>query len=225
MTAWTWYVEIMGCSATVWGGSKGRGTAGPCEAELCIQTQAALEAIRLTQLGARAGLVAQLTGLEKAVANRLYRQLHGRSSPPGQLPFTDSWYLKQDRRMLQATLVWHLSQRFALSGASPAQRLIDVYECYRWLVPEPLLDITRVAFVPHLVAMQDWQAQTCALCGIRYLVPAGSPSTTCWGCRLYLRHRCRQCGSPLAVRSRGRHREVCSACQRARYRQESGTWP
>ena len=116
MTAWTWYVEIMGCSATVWGGSKGRGTAGLREAELCIQTQAALEAIRLTQLGARAGLVAQLTGLEKAVANRLYRQLHGRPSPPGQLPFTDSWYLKQDRRMLQATLVWHLSQRFALIG-------------------------------------------------------------------------------------------------------------
>jgi hypothetical protein len=215
----------MGCSATHRGGSAGRSAAHACDAELCSQTRAAQEAIRLTQLGARAGLVSRLTGLEKAVANRLYRQLRGRSSPPGQLPFTDSWYLKQDRRMLQATVVWHLSQRFARSDASPAQQLIDVYECYRWLVPEPLLDITRVAFVPHLVAMQDWQTQTCLLCGIRYLVPAGSPSTTCWGCRLYLRHRCRQCGVPLTVHPRGRHREVCSACQRARYRQASGTWP
>jgi len=197
----------------------------PGRVELCAQTQAACDAIRLTQLGARAGLVSRLTGLEKAVANRLYRQLHGRPSPPGQLPFTDSWYLKQDRRMLQATVVWQLSQRFALRDLTPARRLIHVYECYQWLVPEPLLDITRVAFVPHLVTTQDWQALTCALCGIGYLVPTGSPSTTCWGCRLYLRYRCRQCGAPLTVHSHGRHREVCTACQRARHRQASGTWP
>ena len=211
--------------ATHRGLSAGHSATGACEAELCAQTQAAQEAIRLTQLGARAGLVSRLTGLEKAVANRLYRQLHGRSSPPGQLPFTDSWYLKQDRRMLQATVVWQLSQRFALTDRTPAWRLIQVYECYRWLVPQPLVDITRVAFVPHLVAMQDWQAQTCTLCGIPYLVPTGSPSTTCWGCRRYLRHRCRQCGASLTVRPQGRHREVCTACQRARHRQASGTWP
>ncbi len=126
--------------------------------------------------------------------------------------------------MLQATLVWHLSQRFARSDASPAQRLIDVYESYRWLEPKPLLDIMRVAFVPHLVAMQDWQAQTCALCGIQYLLPRGSVGNTCWGCRLYLRHRCRYCGTPLTVRATGRHREACSACQRARHRQVAGTW-
>jgi len=205
--------------------SAGCSAIGSGEAELCAQTQAAYEAIRLTQLGARAGLVSRLTGLEKAVANRLYRQLQGRPSPPGQLPFSDSWYLKQDRRMLQATLVWQLSQRFVQTDLTPARRLIDVYESYRWMVPEPLLDIARVAFVPQLVAMGDWQAQSCALCEIRYLVPTGSPSTTCWGCRLYLRHRCRHCGASLTVHAEGRHREVCTACQRARHRQASGTWP
>jgi hypothetical protein len=75
------------------GAAPGFGNADTCEAELCVQTRAAEEAIRLTRLGARAGLVSRLTGLEKAVANRLYRQLHGRPSPPGQLPFSDSWYL------------------------------------------------------------------------------------------------------------------------------------
>ncbi len=215
----------MGCLTTPGGHSAGPDGAGTCTVELCRQTRRAQEAIRLTQLGARAGLVARLTGLEKAVANRLYRQLHGRPSPPGQLPFTDSWYRKQDRRMLQATVVWHLSQRFARLVASPAQRLIDVYESYRWLVAEPVLDITRVAFVPHLVAMENWQVQTCGLCDTRYVVPTGSLGTTCWGCRLYLRHHCRQCGAPLTVRPQGRHREVCNACQRARHRQVSGTWP
>ncbi len=90
MTEGVLCVYMMGCPATHPGGSADRSADGACEAELCIQTRAAQEAIRLTQLGARAGLVAQLTGLEKAVATRLYRQLHGRSSPPGQLPFTDS---------------------------------------------------------------------------------------------------------------------------------------
>ncbi|MCP3971673.1 MAG: hypothetical protein GY717_15410 [Rhodobacteraceae bacterium] len=202
-----------------------RGAASACGVNLCAQTSAILEAIRLTQLGARAGLVSQLTGLEKAVANRLYRQLHGRPSPPGQLPFTDSWYLKQNRRMAHATLVWQLSQRFAPLDATPARRLIDVYECYRWLEPKPLLDITRVAFVPHLVAVHEWQEQTCSQCGIRYLLPTGSVGTTCWDCQLYLRHRCRHCGTSLTVRPKGRHREICTACQRARHRKVAGTWP
>jgi hypothetical protein len=113
--------------------SANRGAAHACVADLCIETRAAQEAIRLTRLGSRAGLVSQLTGLEKTVANRLYRQLHGRPSPPGQLPFSDAWYLRQDRRMAQATLVWQLSRRLARAEATPAQRLIDVYETYRWL--------------------------------------------------------------------------------------------
>ena len=204
--------------------SAGRSAARACPADLCIQTRSAQEAIRLTQLGARAGLVSQLTGLQKTVANRLYRQLHGRPSPPGQLPFSDSWYLKQDRRMLQATLVWQLSRRFDQSRTSPAQRLIDVYESYRWLEPKPLLDITRVAFVPHLVAMREWQEQTCGQCGMEYVLPRDSVGNTCWGCRRYLRHRCRYCGTPLTVRPTGRHREVCSACQRSRHHRVAGTW-
>ena len=205
--------------------SANRSAAHACDADLCIETRAAQEDIRLTRLGARAGLVSQLTGLEKTVANRLYRQLHGRPSPPGQLPFSDAWYLRQDRRMAQATLVWQLSRRLARAEATPAQRLIDVYETYRWLEAQPLLDIMRVAFVPHLVAAQEWQAQACGQCGIEYVVPRGSLGNTCWGCRLYLRHRCRQCGAPMTVRPTGRHREVCTACQRARHRQSSRSWP
>jgi len=201
------------------------GAAAVCDAELCIQTRALQEAICLTRHGARAGLVSQLTGLEKTVANRLYRQLHGRPSPPGQLPFADTWYLKQDGRMAQAALVWQLAQRFAKSRATPARRLIDVYECYLWLVAEPLLDIMRVAFVPHLVVVQEWEGQTCGQCGIAYVAPRGSVGTTCWGCRLYLRHRCRHCGAPLTVRPTGRHRDGCTACQRSRHRQSFRTWP
>ena len=144
--------------------SQAAGTAA-CAAELCIRARAWQDAICLTQHGARAGLVSQLTGLEKKAANRLYRQLHGRPSPPGQLPFSDTWFLQDDRRMLHASVVWQLSKRFAASPATPARRLIDVYESYCWLQTKPLLDIMRVAFIPHLVAAQDWEEQTCGQCG------------------------------------------------------------
>ena len=66
----------------------------------------------------------------------------------------------------------------------------------------------------NLVAVQEWEEQTCGQCGQVYVTPRGGLGNTCWGCRLYLRHRCRHCGAPLTVRTTGRHREVCSACQR-----------
>jgi hypothetical protein len=49
-----------------------------------ITAASTLEAIRLIELGARAGMVHQLTGMDKTNANRLYRQIHQRPSPAGQ---------------------------------------------------------------------------------------------------------------------------------------------
>jgi hypothetical protein len=188
------------------------------------RANALLEAIRLTELGARASLVCQLTGLEKAVANRLYRQLHGRSSPPGLLPFTDAWYLRNPQRMLQASVVWCLGQRFARLELSPAGCLIAVDEAYRWLIATPVLDITRVAFVPQLVAIQEWQEQRCQLCHTRYVTPAGSPDGLCWGCRRHMQRTCRMCGASLPGHADGRGRGVCGTCRRSRVA-ASHRWP
>ncbi|HHH48366.1 MAG TPA: hypothetical protein ENK51_05710 [Gammaproteobacteria bacterium] len=66
-----------------------------CDVELCGYATRIMEATHLIHLGARAGLVCQLTQLEKATVNRLYRQFHGVPSPPGQMPFTDSWYRRK----------------------------------------------------------------------------------------------------------------------------------
>jgi len=78
--------------------------------EVVAQTRNTLEAVHLVQLGARASLVCQLTGLTKKVVSRLYPLLTGMPSPPGQVPFTDTWYLKSNRRMLHANVVWCLYQ-------------------------------------------------------------------------------------------------------------------
>lgn len=183
-----------------------------CDVELCVHATRIMEAIRLIHLGARAGLVCQLTKLEKSTANRLYRQLCGAPSPPGQTPFTDTWYRENDVRMLQATLVWRLHQRLVQTERSAARVVIDVYEAYTRLVREPQLDLTRTVFVPRLVAMETWHERVCGFCGMTYLSAVDSNSAACPGCRLYHLHRCHQCGSPMEPHSRGRRRTVCGHC-------------
>ena len=182
---------------------------------LYAQAMRTYEAIRLIELGARVGLVCQLTGLEKPVVNRLYRQLRGHSSPPGQTPFSAAWYQDNDSRLLQAAVVWRLYQRLTETMRSPAQVLIEVYENYTTLVAQPLLDFTRVAFVPRLLAMGIWQERRCADCQTSYLASLDDYRIRCPGCRLYYRHRCYRCGTVLTVHASGRRRDVCQRCKTA----------
>lgn len=188
--------------------------AGPPVSELVpwLKANATLEAIRLIELGARAGMVSQLTGMDKTTANRLYRQIHRQPSPPGQSPFTDTWYLKSEYRMLHASLVWNLFRRFRQAHDRPARDLIEVYEVYLALVQEPLLDITHVAFVPQLMAMPLWEERVCQICHGSYVEPLGSPGITCPACRLYQSFRCPNCGAAVGGYRRGRRRTTCPAC-------------
>lgn len=184
----------------------------------CAHALAILDATRLTQLGARAGLVSQFTGIEKAVANRLHRQIHGRPSPPGQAPFTDDWYVKNDQRMLHAAVVWRLHGDIIHRDASAARRLIDLYEGYRLSVSAPLIDIVHAAFVPSLLNMGIWREDQCDLCALSYIRPIADDGTLCPGCRLYQRYRCPACGRRAEGMRKGRRRDHCPCCGRARIR-------
>ncbi|HEY9198131.1 MAG TPA: FlhC family transcriptional regulator [Gammaproteobacteria bacterium] len=183
------------------------------DADLCRQAARIFEAAELIRLGGRAGLVSHVTGLEKTTVNRLYRQLQGVPSPPGQAPFTDAWYLENELRMLHASVVWYLYQGLVRTGRSDARVLIDVYQAYKYVVPEPLLDLMRAAFVPQLVDMNHWEERKCKHCFTAYLAPLESNGSTCPGCNLYFRHRCRMCGGPINVHARGRRRRVCETCK------------
>lgn len=171
-----------------------------------------LDAIRLIQLGARAGLVSNVTGIEKTVANRLYRQIHGRPSPPGLTPFTDTWFLKNDRRRLQANLVWRLHKEIRGNGNSAASQLTDLFEIYRLSTSDTLLDIMHVAFVPKLVEMKLWRESRCDSCAVSYIAPVEDRGTLCPACRLYQRFRCATCGARAQGMRRGRRRSACSHC-------------
>ena len=206
MRNWSWPAELGGEGAAT------MGAAGPdVPPELVDQAQRAMTAARLTALGARAGLVCQLTGLEKRAANRLYRQWHGRPSPAGQSPFTDTWFVRDRQRLLHAALVWSLHRRQP-TGLDPGVHWIRVYESYCALVDRPLLDLTRAYTVPRLVQTGVWQPKTCSQCRSTFLQPPEALATHCPGCSEIQRYRCRQCGEPLPTQVTDRRRLYCVAC-------------
>ncbi len=188
------------------------------EIEVVSQAHAILEAVRLVQLGARAALVSQLTGISKPVVSDLYRPLTGAASPPGQVPFTDTWYLRNTQRMMHANLVWQLYHKLEQIGRSAASVLIHVYEAYLAITDKPLLTLTRAFFVPRLVSIQAWYPQSCDHCTKSFIGPLASEGSICPVCIDYFHHRCRHCGIAITCRPSGRWKTACAACQVQQHR-------
>lgn len=155
--------------------------------DLRNQVTHTMDAIRLTELGARPGLVRQLTGLDSGRLKRLYQQIHGDPAPARQYPFTDAWFQRSERRMLHAAIVWRLHVELSKSLRRAARLLIDVYECYCQFVNSPLLHIGRVSLVPRFVAMSLWVQRACGACNASYVGPSDVVEVMCPACRVYHR--------------------------------------
>lgn len=181
-------------------------------ADLLDRIQRELEAIRLVELGARTNLVCQLTDVDKRVVSRLHRQLTGSPSSSGLTPFTDAWYIKDNRIMLHAGVIWKLYRQTDVFGHTPARQLIAVYQAYTSLVKTPLLDISRAYFVIRLVAMDIWHERKCPHCQADYLAPVDRLILPCYGCTLFFDHRCRHCNAKLPRQLKGRPRKHCQHC-------------
>ena len=192
-----------------WQDSKSNNQADTRDVTLAKNT---LEAVQLVRLGARAALVCQLTGLTKKVVDRLYPSLTGRSSPSGQVPFTDTWYMRSNQRKLHANVVWHLYQHLGRNRHSTASELISVYQAYKQIVGTPQLTLTRAFFVPRLIAINAWYEQTCDHCTMSYIGALGNDGSTCPGCAEYFKRRCRNCGATIEYRRVGRWKKFCTQC-------------
>ena len=200
------------------GGRPEREASGLGNIDVVNQARNTLDAVHLVQLGARAGLVCQLTGLTRKAVNSLYPALTGMPSPPGQAPFTDTWYVKSNQRLLHANIVWHLYKQLAPGDNSVARLLIHVYEAYLEIVHAPILSLTRAVFVPRLVTMSLWYEQSCDHCGTSYIGPPGYDGSICPACAEYFNHRCRSCGTAIKYRRAGRRKTVCSGCHKKQNR-------
>lgn len=186
--------------------------------EAVNQARNTLDAIHLVQMGARASLVCRLTGLTRKVVSSLYPPLTGMPSPPGLMPFTDTWYVKSNQRLLHANVVWHLYRLLRQAENSAASVLIHVYEAYLEIVDAPILTLTRAFFVPRLVTINAWYEQTCDYCGMSYIGPLGNNDSVCPACAEYFNHRCRSCGTAIEYHRAGRHKVVCSECYKKQKR-------
>jgi DNA-directed RNA polymerase subunit RPC12/RpoP len=122
------------------------------------------------------------------------RERTGGDSPPGQAPFTDTWYVQSDRRMLHANVVWRLSQKLRALDRDRAQTLIAIYEGYLCAVRQPLLDLAHVEFVPHLLGMKLWRERVCRVCGTEYVGPVTDVEIVCPACRIRRLFRMEQQG-------------------------------
>lgn len=171
-----------------------------------------IEAMRLTELGARSILVHRLTGIPQATAKRLYRRMRESNPPGGQAPFTDTWYLQSDQRMLHANIVWQLHAALWILKRDLAEHLIDLYESYLLAVKEPVLDIGRVEFVSHLIHARIWEVHDCRCCGGAYIGPVTDIANVCPSCRLQRHFRCMGCNAPLKPQGIGRPVETCPEC-------------
>ncbi len=179
------------------------------------------EAIQLIGLGARAGLVTQLTGFEKPTVNRLFREITGQSPPSGQSPYTDKWYRHDQWRMAHASLVWRVHKRLIGSDLSDADVVIKTYNAYCQLVREPLLDLTYTAFVPQLVGAGTWAESRCTQCDTPFVAPVDGAQKICPGCYMLNRYRCTQCNTRTHRDAGNRFPARCRACGARRVR---GAW-
>ncbi len=170
------------------------------------------QAFSLIKLGARAGLVVQLTGLPKSPVKALYQKVHNKPSPPGLSPFTDNWYLQNEQRQLHANIIWKIDTELKSQIEERVQRLISVYQCYLCSVNAPLLNIQRAYFVPQLLQAQLWQEETCKQCKVDYICSVTHVAMLCPACRIQQIHRCRQCNAPLSQSTLGRRTLLCDDC-------------
>jgi hypothetical protein len=190
-----------------------RNTRLPDDIDVVSRAHRSLEAVHLIRLGARANLVCQLTGLGKKTVNALYPRLTGSPSPPGQVPFTDTWYVKGNLRMLHANVVWQLFQHFRGVVDTGAGLVIHVYQTYLQITEAPILSLTRAYFVPRLISISAWCEQSCSHCGLRYVGPIDEGLPICPACAEYFRYRCQSCGAMIERRSPGRRKLRCSRCE------------
>ncbi len=176
------------------------------------------QAFQLIELGARAGLVVQLTGLPKSPVKELYQYIHGRASPPGLNPFTDTWYLQTEQRMLHANVIWKLECRLRSDDQEPAQHLINLYQCYTHAVGRSILDIHRSYFVPQLLLIGAWDVRACKRCKVNFIGPLTDIDQLCPACKIQQLYRCQKCNKVLKQTGIGRRIKLCGDCRAAKNR-------
>lgn len=185
-----------------------------CEIQPCRYACQTHEAISLIQAGARAPQVIHLTSLPDKYIKRLYKLVRGKASPRGMAPYSDAWFLENERRAIHATVVWQLYKQRQACKPSGSRTLLDVQRLYHFHVQEILLDFTHIVTALQLMNTHIWHEIRCQICQLTFIGPSDDPTYhTCPSCKLYHRFRCRFCGVRLEPYQQGRPKTQCGECR------------
>jgi len=147
-------------------------------------------AVALLRRKTRVSIVHHETGVSRAKLRVLYRELHGRSAPSGQIPMIGGATIQTRAQQVHAGLFAALYTRYG--GPSTTRQLdihavIAAHDLYLSMVPrEPQVDFNTAWVIARDLRVGTSELRTCSACEAPYLVASASRlAPTCPLCVLH----------------------------------------
>ncbi|MFC4524757.1 FlhC family transcriptional regulator [Cupriavidus pinatubonensis] len=138
----------------------------------------------------RASTITSLLGITSTRTRKLFQQIHGKSSPSGQLPRSTAWYFEHPTHRLQATMIVSLYRIALAFGANVPEAFIAAYDLFDiFFGTASKLSADRAC---HICRTMSTDAQLalapCRVCRAPYLIANAAPrielshAFSCPGC-------------------------------------------
>ena len=149
-------------------------------------------AVSLLRRRARVSIVHHETGVSRAKLRALFREIHGRGAPSGQIPMIGGATIQTRAQQVHAGLFAALYERY---GGPATTRQLDIraviaaYDLYRAMAPtEAPLDLNAAWVIARDLRVGTAELRNCNACAVRYLVASASRlAPTCPLCSLHAR--------------------------------------
>lgn len=155
-----------------------------------------LAAGELIRLGARLGLLENITSLSRRRLATLYRQITGCPPPTGQLPYSADWFIHWQHN-LHATAFYHGWIWLRQHRGSVIDCLLSAYRLYLGSCPSgsiPPLTLSRAWMLIRFCDAGVLELCPCRDCGGRFINHSHQPQTSfaCCFCQPPSRARCKR---------------------------------
>jgi len=155
----------------------------------------------LTIMGCRASSVSSLLNIPAAKARKTYMEIHGQSSPCGQMPSSVGWFFEKTPARVQATLFLWLYRLCLNQDANVPEALIAAYNILEKAFSSDLrLAPDRACYLARATAEEtEVSIAPCRSCGTDYLIANAGPKIELSGSFC-----CPSCNGTLSAPARGR---------------------
>ncbi|WP_200248563.1 FlhC family transcriptional regulator [Thiococcus pfennigii] len=149
-------------------------------------------AVELLRRKARVSIVHHETGVSRPKLRILYRELHGRGAPSGQLSAIGGATIQTRLQQVHAGLFAALYEHYAgpaISRQLDIRAVIAAHDFYVSLVlQEPLVDFNGAWVIARDLRVGMSELRSCDVCEVRYLISSESRlAPTCPFCVLHAR--------------------------------------